>query len=411
MELKKGGIKEYLIMFFLLGVSGIPYFSSNQPFIILFALGLIGLFMLSSFSKIDEELLFVLIAILACVFFQAVTFSYFKGITILGLILRITTAYFAIKLLGEYFISYFLRVMIFLTIVSLIIFIPIFIKPDFLNTLIDLTPSFLSYQYELWGFQVDRKTMVIYNLLQEENRVRNNGPFWEPGAFGGYLVIAYIFNTIREKKLLGKINILFIVAIISTQSTTAYLALFAFIVCYIFFEDYSYAVKSLIIVFGVAGYVAFQTIPFLGDKIREENKGAKDAIEEVGGDTRMASAILDWDDIKGYPFSGRGLWPETRVDKKFEYVIRNNGFTNFIATWGILFFFFYFYWYYKGFSEFCRIYGASYYIPIVMLLIIWLLSFSENYFDSSFFWAFVFIGIPLKNVFYDEEIEDNNNLS
>ena len=258
---------------------------------------------------------------------------------------------------------------------------------------------------------IDRKTLIVYNLLQEADRVRNCGPFWEPGAYGGYLVIAYMLNTIREKKLMGKINILFIVATISTQSTTAYLALFAFIVCYIFFEDYSYGVKSLIIVFGVAGYVAFQTIPFLGDKIKEENKGAKDAIEEVGGDTRMASAILDWDDIKGYPFSGRGLWPETRVDKKFEYVIRNNGFTNFIATWGILFFFVYFYWYYKGFSEFCRIYGASKLIPMVLLVIIWLLSFSENYFDSPFFWAFVFFGIPLKDVFYDEEIEDNNNLS
>lgn len=411
MELKKGNFKDYLIMFFLLGVSGIPYFSSNQPFIILFAFGLIGLFLMSSFQKIDEELIYVLVAILACVFFQAVIFSFFKGITILGLVLRILTAYLAVKLLGEYFISYFLRVMVFFTIVSLIVFIPIFIKPDFLNTLIDLTPSFLSYQYELWGFQVDRKTMVIYNLLQEENRVRNNGPFWEPGAFGGYLVIAYIFNTIKESRLLGKVNVLFIIAILSTQSTTAYLALFAFIVFYIFFEDYSYGVKSLIIVFGVAGYVAFQTIPFLGDKIREENKGAKDAIEEVGGDTRMASAILDWEDIQGYPFSGRGLWDETRVDKRFEYVIRNNGFTNFIATWGVLFFLFYFYWYYKGFSEFCRIYGGSIYIPIVMLLIIWLLSFSENYFDSSFFWAFVFLSIPLKTVFYDEEITDNNNLS
>ena len=341
MELKKGNFKDYLIMFFLLGVSGIPYFSSNQPFIILFAFGLIGLFLMSSFQKIDEELIYVLVAILACVFFQAVIFSFFKGITILGLVLRILTAYLAVKLLGEYFISYFLRVMVFFTIVSLIVFIPIFIKPDFLNTLIDLTPSFLSYQYELWGFQVDRKTMVIYNLLQEENRVRNNGPFWEPGAFGGYLVIAYIFNTIKESRLLGKVNVLFIIAILSTQSTTAYLALFAFIVFYIFFEDYSYGVKSLIIVFGVAGYVAFQTIPFLGDKIREENKGAKDAIEEVGGDTRMASAILDWEDIQGYPFSGRGLWDETRVDKRFEYVIRNNGFTNFIATWGVLFFLFY----------------------------------------------------------------------
>ena len=180
---------------------------------------------------------------------------------------------------------------------------------------------------------------------------------------------------------------------------------------YIFFEDYSYATKSLIIVFGAAGYIAFQTIPFLGDKIKEENAGAKDAIESVGGDTRMASAILDWEDIKGYPFTGRGLWPETRVDKKFEFAIRNNGFTNFIAVWGILFFFFYFYWYYKGFSEFCRVYEGSSFIPIVLLLVIWLLSFSENYFDSPFFWAFVFLGIPLKTFYPDEspEMVDYNN--
>ena len=403
--------RDYLMMFFLVGISGIPYFSSNQPFTILFALGVIALFMFSKHQSIDSRYLYVLLAILTCVFFQAVIFSYFKGVTILGLVLRITTAYLVVKLIGEKFIDYYLNLMVFFAIISLIIFTPIFLKPDFLNTLVDATPSFLSYQYELWGFMIDRKTLIVYNLLQEADRVRNCGPFWEPGAYGGYLVIAYMLNTIREKKLMGKINILFIVATISTQSTTAYLALFAFIVCYIFFEDYSYGVKSLIIVFGVAGYVAFQTIPFLGDKIKEENKGAKDAIEEVGGDTRMASAILDWDDIKGYPFSGRGLWPETRVDKKFEYVIRNNGFTNFIATWGILFFFVYFYWYYKGFSEFCRIYGASTLIPMVLLVIIWLLSFSENYFDSPFFWAFVFFGIPLKDVFYDEEIEDNNNLS
>ena len=125
----------------------------------------------------------------------------------------------------------------------------------------------------------------------------------------------------------------------------------------------------------------------------------------------MASAILDWEDIKGYPFTGRGLWPETRVDKKFEFAIRNNGFTNFIAVWGILFFFFYFYWYYKGFSEFCRVYEGSSFIPIVLLLVIWLLSFSENYFDSPFFWAFVFLGIPLKTFYPDEspEMVDYNN--
>jgi hypothetical protein len=411
MKFTKGNLRDYLIMFLLLGVTGMPYFSSNQPFTILFTLGLMGLFLSSKHQAIDNEFLYVLGALLVCVIFQSLIFSFFKGITILGLFLRITTAYLAVKLLGEYFIDYFLRLMIFFTIISLIVFIPIFIKPDFMQTLMNATPSFLSYQYELWGMQIDRKTLVLYNFVQEVDRVRNNGPFWEPGAFGGFLILAFMFNSIREKKILSKINWLFIIGIISTQSTTAYLALFLFIVCYIFFQDYSVATKSLIIVFGIAGYVAFQTIPFLGDKINEENKGAKDAIEDVGGDTRMASAILDWEDIKGYPFTGRGIWNETRVDKKFEFAIRNNGFTNFIAQWGIFFFLFYFYWYYKGFYQFCRVHESSMYLAMVLIIVIWLLSFSENYFDSPFFWAFVFIHIPLRDYEGEEssDITDYNN--
>ncbi|MFN8248986.1 MAG: hypothetical protein U0T68_08560 [Ferruginibacter sp.] len=407
MQLQKGSLANYLIMFIVLGISGMPFFSSNQPFTILFALGLIGLFMFSHFKKIDEEFLYVAGAIIACVIFQAVTFSFFKGITIMGLIMRILTAYLAIRLIGQHYVTYFVRVMVVLSIISLIIFIPIMIKPDLMQTLKDATPAFMSYKYELWGMEIDRKTLIVYNFVEEIDRLRNNGPFWEPGAFGGYLVIVYMLNTIREARLLGPINILFIVTILTTQSTTAYLALFAFIVFYIFFEDYSYATKSLIIVFGVAGYIAFQTIPFLGDKIKEENAGAKDAIETVGGDTRMASAILDWEDIKGYPLAGRGIWDETRVDKKFQYAIRNNGFTNFIAQWGILFFLFYFYWYYRGFSEFCRIYGGNAFIPIVLILVIWLLSFSENYFDSPFFWSLVFLSIPLREVEAEEDEDDD----
>ena len=64
MQLQKGSLANYLIMFIVLGISGMPFFSSNQPFTILFALGLIGLFMFSHFKKIDEEFLYVAGAII-----------------------------------------------------------------------------------------------------------------------------------------------------------------------------------------------------------------------------------------------------------------------------------------------------------------------------------------------------------
>ncbi|MDQ2719837.1 MAG: hypothetical protein M3Z26_08790 [Bacteroidota bacterium] len=400
----KNNFRNDVIMFLLLGVSAIPYIDSNKILTTLIAIFLGILFFFSKNQKIDNELFYICIAILICVFFQSVIFSYFKLITILGLILKVLTAFFAIKLLNEKFIDYYLRLMVFFSIVSLVIFIPIFIHPSLLDTIINATPSFLSYQYELWGFQVDNKTLIIYNLMEETGLLRNNGPFWEPGAFGGFLIIALMFNTVRKSTLLNKTNWLFFVTIISTQSTTAYLAVFAFIFCYLLFQNYSMGVKSLLIILGVAGLIAFQKIPFLGAKIKDENENAQNAIETKGGDTRIASAILDWDDIKRYPLTGRGIWPETRVDKKFEYVIRNNGFTNFLAEWGIFLCIIYFFYYYKGFKIFCMEHKSNKFMPFIILGIIWVVSFSENYFGLPFFWALVFLDIPFGNKYHKKNL-------
>jgi hypothetical protein len=308
-----------------------------------------------------------------------------------------------VKLLKEKFVNYYIQVLVFFSIISLLIFIPIFLFPSLLENIINATPSFLSYQYELWGFLVNQKTLVFYNLLQEEgDRLRNCGPFWERGAFGGFLIIGTLFNSVRLGNLTNKINWLFYITIISTQSTTAYIALFVFILSYLLFQNYSYISKSLVIFFGIAGVFAFQQIPFLGDKIINENNEAQEAIEIKGGDTRIASAILDWNDIKRYPFTGRGIWPETRIDKIYEFVIRNNGFTNFLAEWGFLFFTFYFYYYYKGIKYYCEMHNTNRFIPFAFLLIIWLISSSENYFSLPVFWAFLFLYLPLQEYYSDK---------
>ena len=69
------------------------------------------------------------------------------------------------------------------------------------------------------------------------SQARNWGPFWEPGAYQAFLNVALIFTLfIREKK--GKhwilSSIVFTVAVISTLSTTGYLALFFIYLAYTF---------------------------------------------------------------------------------------------------------------------------------------------------------------------------------
>ncbi|MBR5203561.1 MAG: hypothetical protein IKW45_09895 [Clostridia bacterium] len=81
-------------------------------------------------------------------------------------------------------------------------------------------------------------TLFFTNIPTESwNQTRNWGPFWEPGAYQAFLNIALIFTlflrNIRTKYRIFS-AIIFIITIISTLSTTGYLALFFIFLAYIF---------------------------------------------------------------------------------------------------------------------------------------------------------------------------------
>jgi hypothetical protein len=396
--IKRGDqFRNYLIMFFLLAVSAMPYFNVTQAYIIIGAGVLTVMFFTNKSIKIDKDISHVILALLFVVLLQSLVFSFFKLITIAGLVLRIWVAYLSVKLLKKNFLYYYIGIMRFFCLTSLVIFIPIILYPGLLDKLLSAIPDILRYKYQLWGFEIDRKTIIIYNFnmtIEGTKLIRNCGPFWEPGAFGGFLILAFMFNTVRAGTLLNKLNWLFMITIISTLSTTTYIGLFAFIIIYYLFEKRSIWYRALLIAIGFVGIVGFQTLDFLGAKIDAEQAGVQDAIATKGGNTRLASAYLDWQDIKGYPITGRGIWDETRVDSKFKYVIRNNGLTNFLASWGIIFFTFYFVLYYKNFKIYCRLFNTNRFMPVALIFVIWLMAFSENYFGTPFFWTFVFMSIP-----------------
>ena len=397
--------RNYLIVFLLLGLSGMPFFSGRDIFLIATAGLFVGFAILERDLAVHKEVVIVLVSALILVFCQAFIFSFFKLTTVIGLILKIAVAFLAVKLLKEQFVNYFLKLMAFFCLFSFLVFIPIFISPGLENTLMNAMPSFLSYEYYEMGIgQVSKRTMILFEfntqmINNSRHLVRNCGPFWEPGAYGGFLLIALILNTVREQRFSTRLNWLFIATIISTQSTTAFMALFAFvIIVFLIFQRTRVPLKLLIVAVLVVGtVVAFQSLYFLKSKIQKEAAGLEEAMEQ-GGDTRLASAALDWQDIRRFPFTGRGMWDETRIDDKFEAVMRNNGFTNLIARWGFIFFAIYFYWYYKGFEQYCRIYEANKYMPLALLCIIWLIGMSQDYFESPFFISLAFLYTPYRDV-------------
>ena len=88
---------------------------------------------------------------------------------------------------------------------------------------------------------------------------RNAGPFWEPGAFQGYLILAILF-ILNEKNIKSHMKslIVLMMAVITTMSTTGYILL-AILICYFVVIYWQQSLKKskdkLFMVFKVVGVI------------------------------------------------------------------------------------------------------------------------------------------------------------
>lgn len=115
-------------------------------------------------------------------------------------------------------------------------------------------------------------SLVLYTQIYYygELMLRNSGMFWEPGAFQGYICIAFVFlikcTDLLHKKLYGGI---LTIALITTFSTTGYIV-FAFIVIYytLYYNKVANGAKIVLffLIVLLSAY-AFYNLDFLGSKI------------------------------------------------------------------------------------------------------------------------------------------------
>lgn len=81
------------------------------------------------------------------------------------------------------------------------------------------------------------KSLIFANIAESTLPVmhRNIGPFWEPGTYQAYLILAIVFSLFLNFKTKDKIKniIIYIIALIFTYSTTGYIAIIPLIMAYI----------------------------------------------------------------------------------------------------------------------------------------------------------------------------------
>lgn len=397
----------------LIATTGMEYFYRSQNYI------LIGFFIstfyfIKSKHKINKHLIFILVPFVIIEIFQFLHFGGFNFRTFLGTYIRLFFAYSVVLIVQKNIFKIFTTIIFFFSIVSLVFYIFTFI-PGISEFYIEKLGNIIPNIFVEEGFYKGSKNLILFNFHENALKsFRNSGPFWEPGAFAVFLLIALVFNHINDKRILSKVNSILILTILTTLSTTGFICLFIFF----FYINYNLLKTNvLFIVFFILSIftivLLFERIPFLKDKIEKDIEYSNETTT-----SRFGSALADYNLFKSSPLFGygrAGAKNDFKDDKFFEVEDhRNNGVFNLLVTYGIFITTIYLYQILKTFKEIGKLYKLPNYYFIFSFVILISLAFSQGILMRPFFYSFLFLPMlfdkTLTNKFKFENRIINNNI-
>lgn len=390
-------ILNYSLVYLLVALSGVPFFYRSKMALLIPAMLLSLLVFIYYRRKLDKFLAYFSAFYALILAGQTLKFYYLPLDTYFGLYIRILFAYFVIASLKEKFTDYFIDVIYVSSLISFLFYIPSYL-PGFETVMkTNVAPHLISPFVNVAGGYDYPSNVILYTFNSRGGGalLRNSGPFWEPGAFAGFLVIAIIFNLISKGTLWDKKGKVLILTLVSTFSTTGLMALMLFITFYVLTHRSSY-LKILVmplIIFGSIFFFASSSI--LLKKIETDMD-----IENAAYNTRFKSASIDFNDFLENPLLGLGRNEYTRFkgnvgEGAFNH--RNNGVTNFLASYGIVMFLVYFGLIYFSFLRMCNHHDFNKLFAFFSVLLILIIGFSEDYFNFPFFYGLTFLHIVYGN--------------
>lgn len=377
----------------IIGISGIPFFMSDS-FLIFTLIYFSVILGNNKKSKISLRSILIISFFAILFLIQFFIFENFSSSTFVGVLLRIFLGLCYFKILGLRFLFYWSKVNYFIIISSLIIYITINLFPEAHRVLFDLA-------YQNTGDWIDTKTIFIYQFSPISELYRNIGPFWEPGAYSFFLALSLYFNLFLKRDSLSS-NWIIIVTLLSTVSTTGYIALALILFYYVVLRSNIKLLILPIFLFGILNFYLSSEI--LNDKIAIQLSELENS-KVVSGESRFVSFVRDIDDIKSNFFFGTGFFLKNRFNSSPYRTNSNSNFTNMIVSLGFLGSVFYFGLLYKGLGNFLTFGLKSgvwsnhrrnltrkdiQKLNISLFSIILLISFSEMVLSMSFTYGFLF---------------------
>lgn len=385
----------HFLVYLLMGISSMPILFGNEFLIVAFVLTLI--IFIGKQKKIDRTVISYSLVFLALFGLHVIAYDQFIFTVMIAYFVRIYYAFFTVKIVGKNIDRYVINQVYFFSIISLIITGIIYASPGIVDYIYaDITPMF----DKITLFQPNRQHFVIYTMEigWQVEVPRNSGPFWEPGGFAVFLFIALTFNIVRNKKFWNTKNVIFLITLLTTQSTTAYLALFLFLILYVLIRYRSvYAYLSLP-VFIMLFLSLYTKLEFMEEKINKMYSDTQKADKEKVY-SRMMSGQVNIESFKSSPIFGIGRFFYMDDEEN----TGNNGTTLLLAEFGLVGFLYYFVMMYSSYKTYCVSRGSSKYYPIAVIVGIIVLGYSQGLFQKPFFIGLTFMFLVKFDALYYTE--------
>jgi hypothetical protein len=317
----------------------------------------------------------------------------FNAVTYLGLYINIILAYFCRDLCKEHFYTYLVNIIYVLTCISLVLFSLQLVNFEMLYNL----NNFFGITKDTYA----KSSSIIFTMLPI-HEFRNCGFMWEPGAFVTILLMTYFINLFNiGERITSRRNIIFLIAIVTTQSTMGLLALlipFGLVLRDYIMRNRTHQQLSVVIIpiILIIGASVFTQVDFLYDKMAKEFTEIdvemmgveKSRIEDYTyAISRSLSFILDMRAIKQYPLLGLGVDFRTTGFEKLGYhekILTACGSTILILRFGFIGFFIYNYLLYKHAAYDRKLHKIAWLILVNHAL------FTQEFSFSSYYHLFLF---------------------
>lgn len=342
-NIKQKDIFLNVIMFALLYLtSAFANFFSNTSVLVL--LIVIGLFLIS-INKFDMNLKNDTVILILMIFINITITTILRGDDIKQLLLWIIFIFVSIAIVtvvrGDRLLNCYVHTIYFLCMAALALWLAFLLVPSVVERLPIVTNQ---NNYSAY-------TIIVATIYKAGNVeiARNQGIFWEPGAFQTFINIALIITLFYNKLIINKkkYTTVFVLTVITTFSTAGYLVMSLIIITYIIYCILSRSVVraeiKIALVLMIALFVflfAYQNMP---DNIKYQLFGKVTAYFDGGYNanssstgTRLNSIVMSFKAFLSSPVFGCGVNDMENITEQFGSSIGTCTPLNWFSYYGII---------------------------------------------------------------------------